>query len=331
MDARVLKMDVVVAWEAGFTPQKAQPSVDSSGGWRQDFQRKSISWTFSAVARIKIGKSANFANKMFQYVFCKRLQSLVPGTLLDGYDIPQFNLKLDSGPISGRILHINGGHQHSLSLLSSKLREGIYDGILFEAYVQRLEYYPDRALFNSYFPAPAPPEKFGSDVLLINVRGKEIFGNLHADYGPVPVSYFLQLADEFKLTPVIMGQIGDDPYSDALRQAFKGCRFLGHVSPLQDFQTVRHAKNIVIGVSTFGWLSAWLSDTAENIYVPVKGLFNPVQRPDVNLLPTQDSRYHFYEFPTDRWHATTEQMDQLLKGKTTFPKRGSAKIRAMIR
>jgi hypothetical protein len=258
------------------------------------------------VTRIKIGKGGNLANKMFQYVFCRKLESLVPNAVLDGYDIPQFGLTSIDEPLPGRILHIDGGHQYSLTTLSYKLKEGIYDGILFEGYVQRLEYYPSREVFNLTFLAPPPPEQFSSDVLLINVRGREILGNLHPDYGPVPVSYFVQIAEESKLTPVIMGQIGDDPYSEALKKAFRGCRFLRHTSAVQDFQTVRHATNIAISVSTFSWLSAWLSNTAQNIYMPVKGFLHPAQRPDVDLLPTQDERYHFYEFPVGHWHATKE-------------------------
>ncbi|MCG2643811.1 MULTISPECIES: hypothetical protein [Bradyrhizobium] len=291
-----------------------------------------ISGQNRTVAKIKIGKGGNLANKMFQYAYCRRLQELVPQSALVGYNIPEFDLvRPDDTPLRDRTLHIEGGHQHSVASIAYKLRERIYDDVLFEGYVQRLEYYPDREQFGSFFRGEAPAEMFGPDVLLINVRGREVLRNMHPDYGPTPVSYFEQIANETKLTPVIMGQIGDDPYSDALKRTFRGCRFLEHRSALGDFQTVRHATNIAISVSTFSWLAAWLSNTAQNIHLPVKGFLHPQQRPDVDLLPTRDERYHFYEFRIEHWHATVEQMDNLICKSQDFRKIASSTVRAMIR
>lgn len=52
-----------------------------------------------------------------------------------------------------------------------------------------------------------------------------------------------------------------------------------------------------IGVSTYSWVASWLSESLENIYLAVSGLFNPMQKPSVDLLPFWDTRYKFFLFP----------------------------------
>jgi hypothetical protein len=63
-----------------------------------------------------------------------------------------------------------------------------------------------------------------------------------------------------------------------------------------DFDMIRQASNIAVGVSTFVWLAAWLSH-ADNIFMTVSGLLNPMQAIRNDLLPLGDARYHFWLFP----------------------------------
>jgi hypothetical protein len=67
---------------------------------------------------------------------------------------------------------------------------------------------------------------------------------------------------------------------------------------MYDFALMRAARHLVVSVSTFSWLAAWLSH-AETITIPLTGFYNPAQRPDVNLLPLDDPRYRFYLFPVN--------------------------------
>ncbi|MDB5557184.1 MAG: hypothetical protein JWQ36_118, partial [Enterovirga sp.] len=68
------------------------------------------------------------------------------------------------------------------------------------------------------------------------------------------------------------------------------------LGPVGDFATVRRARNIVVSVSTFAWLAAWLSE-ATRIHLPVYGIFNPEQFRQIDLLPLADQRYIYYRFP----------------------------------
>ena len=55
------------------------------------------------------------------------------------------------------------------------------------------------------------------------------------------------------------------------------------------------------------------------MHLPVLGIFNPRQRPDVDLLPWSDKRYVFYDFPVRSWMATEEQVAQLTANHVFAP------------
>jgi hypothetical protein len=270
------------------------------------------------MIQIKLGSNGRLGNKMFQYMYCRHLQMLLPESRIENLQMPEFNLLSENSSLPGRVLEILDGHKHCMNSISYKLKRGIYDSLFFSGCVQRLEYYPSRDFCSGLFTSNCVIDSTLIDTgnLLINVRGAEILQSLHGDYGPVPVDFYSQVAEKTKLTPVIMGQIGDDFYSDEIRKRFAGCHFVPSKSALEDFQLMRNAKNICLSVSTFAWLAAWLSTTAQNIHMPISGLYNPKQRPDIDLLPAYDERYIFYEFPVERWQASERQrIDLVAQGK----------------
>ena len=84
-----------------------------------------------------------------------------------------------------------------------------------------------------------------------------------------------------------------------MRKRFPNAPFISSRGPLEDFAAIRNARNIVISVSTFSWLAAWLSE-AEQIFVPMLGFLNPNHfhaNKIIDLLPTDDARYRFFLFP----------------------------------
>ena len=98
------------------------------------------------------------------------------------------------------------------------------------------------------------------------------------------------------LNPVFVGQLGDSEYVRQLRQRFPGAQFIDSQGPRADFDLIRSAKNIVVAISTFSWLAAWLSQ-AKTIILPVSGFYNPAHHREVDLLPVDDIRYRFFLFP----------------------------------
>lgn len=281
---------------------------------------------------IMIGKAGNVANRMFRYMYCRNLQNILAGSALYGYQIPEFGLT--SGPleIEGRPLKIADGHIHNMASIAYKLRNRIYDGLIFNGYVQRLEYYPNRDICADYFMQRPEIDRthLGPSHITLNIRGAEILGDLHPDYAPVPISFYEQIVGATGLSPVIMGQLGDDAYSHEIRRRFSGCIFLESKSAAHDFEIIRSSTNIVPSVSSFSWLAAWLSTTAQSIHLPMRGFMNPRQRPDIDLLPISDGRYRFYDFPVLKWGGTDGDVASLLARDGDIAEIDAHKVRDLI-
>lgn len=254
-------------------------------------------------------------NQIFQYLFARTLQSLVPGSRVSNYAVPMLGLvdPESSKPVSGRSLEIDAGHDVNLTRLAYLMNSDIVDALTLRLYGMRMEYLPDPHVARKLLGLEDAMElSCGDDSLLIPVRAEDLFTGRHTDYVPLPISYYRKIIDQHGLKPVFMGQLGSSLYCDGLRSAFPHAEFRAPASPLDDFRTMMAAPNIAIAVSSFAWLAAWLSPNAIKILLPVYGLFNPAQRPDVDLLPHDDLRYQFYEMPEMKWSATSAQIRRLL-------------------
>lgn len=280
------------------------------------------------MINIKIVHNGNMANKMFQYMYTRKLQEMIGESYLFGFEFPMFGLNSADNHLPGRLLHIKDGHRHCLSSLAYLLNNKSYDSLLFGGYVQRMEYYNSAMLCNILFPPRVEIDNswLGDSFITINVRGGEILRNMHRDYGPVPVNFFEQVANRTKLEPVLMGQIGNDSYSKQILNVFSGCKIIPSISPGHDFEILRNSSNIAMSVSSFSWLGSWLSFNAQSIHMPVSGFLNPRQRPDINLVPVNDKRYTFYHFPVQHWIASQDQIDSLFSNDYKYDEITKSKI-----
>jgi hypothetical protein len=270
---------------------------------------------------IQIIRIGNLGNQMFQYMFAPSLQMRVPGSVVFGYKLDQFRaFSPDHTEIKGVIKKLTG-HDVDIDRIAYMLNAGIIDGVKCAGFFNRMNYYDThRDIFAAMFNSSVSEfEVFGEKHLVINIRAGEIMRNVHPDYTPLPFHFYAKLIEDTGLEPVFMGQIDGSDYVNRLRAKFPSATFLESQGPEKDFETLRRSKNIVVAVSTFSWLAAWFSE-AENIYFPISGFFNPQQRPDIDLLPVNDPRYHFYKFPPKKWTASKAEVDQLFSGTATFSK-----------
>jgi hypothetical protein len=248
---------------------------------------------------LKINPVGNLGNQMFQLMLAHSLAEHIPNLTIVGYDMPEWGLTAPVIPIQFRgSLNLKGQYVHFDALVAVFKRQWV-KAIEMSALGFRMAHYLPRRYYQDLFRSQTlcPIVKLPDDALLINIRGAEILANVHRDYGPMPIQFYKQLVKATGLTPVFMGQIAQDEYSLELRRGFPGAQFMHSQGAMQDFEIIRSAKNIVVSVSTFSWLAAWLSN-AQTIHFPVRGIFNPLQRPDIDLLPLTDVRYTFYDFPT---------------------------------
>ena len=262
------------------------------------------------MVRIHIIPVGGIGNQMLQLIYAHAIADRLGSACITGYNIPIWGLRAAQDQTAILKTLIVGGHM-DINLTAALVKKFGLQTFRLRDVRFRVEDFPPRervsALFNG---RGAKIPGFGDDYLVIHIRGWDTLYGAHIDYGPLPLSYYRQLIERTGLKPVFMGQLGEDFYSNRLRGHFRNALFIPSREPLIDFETIRNSKNIAISVSTFAWLAAWFSDAA-TIHLPLSGMFNPAQRPDINLLPVADRRYSYYRFPIRHWRMSDADLEAL--------------------
>lgn len=269
---------------------------------------------------------------MAQYLVAMRLRQLVGGDLaITGYNMPEWGLVAPMQSPEGRTLPDLSGNLFDLRQVAAWLKSGKLERIGLSGFGFRREHFPACGEARSLFVSSvAPRESLDDDELLINVRAEDILGRgIHPDYGLLPIEFYRTVVQRTGLKPVFQGQIEDGPYMDGLVKAFPEARVLPSQGAVADFQIIRQAKSIVLSLSSFTWIAAWLSQARE-IHVPVYGFLNPRQRPDIDLLPVGDERYRFYAFPVRRWNGSLSQQNELLRDGPFSRQMPPAEVRRIL-
>lgn len=235
----------------------------------------------------------NMGNRMFQYMSALSIAAMVPSLKIRGYSLPEWGLET---PLSGDRFHEIrlAGSNVPVRKLARLYNEHRVRAVASSALGLRMScLLPANAYRQTFSSSQSSIRGFDSEHLVINIRGAEILHGVHPDYIPLPIPLIARVIEETNLRPVFVGQLGQDKYTDSLHRVFSDALFVSSSGPIRDFETVRRSKHILISVSTFSWLAAWLSN-ASTVHMPVLGLYDPVQRPDIDLLPIGDHRYRFY-------------------------------------
>jgi len=234
---------------------------------------------------------------MFAHVLCAR----VGNAKVAQFSLPMYRQELCSRENTlegGPIMVLPRGHSQDIHGIV-KFMDQDPCTVVIQSISLRVEYY-DRhlKLLRELFPRGGGTQ-YGDDHLVIAVR----LELNHEDYYPLPIRWYEEVVSRTGLKPVFVGEI-DNPlfldYMFQLRQAFPTAIFSSAAPPEHDFDTFRINKNVVCAIGTFSWLATFLSEATENIYLPLAGVFNPLQRPDVNVI-SHDVRYRYTRFPVARW------------------------------
>jgi hypothetical protein len=237
--------------------------------------------------------TGRMANRMFQLMLATELRRRAGLGRIVGLDLPRWGMVSPPVEVLETPVLILKDHAFDLNSAAYLLRSGVAKTVIVEGWGMRLFYYGPPSQYRGLFAATEEGHRSGEDELLIHVRGDDILDLHHRRYRPMPFSFYEWVIAASGLRPVFMGQIGDDDYSAALRRRFPGARFIERQSVIADFTTLRTARHLVLSVSSFAWLAAWLSESLLTIHLPVYGLFDPSDRRTF-LLPLHDARYVFH-------------------------------------
>jgi hypothetical protein len=239
------------------------------------------------------------ANLMIQYMVAIKFTDMVPDCRISNISIPAWGIShapiAPTGPVA-----IEQQEQHiDLPGLADQVRSGQAARIEWTGFGQRMENFLPPERYQAVFVSPFQmPMGYGPEYLVCPVRAEDILHAPNAEYVLTPVEFYRDVIEMTGLKPVFIGQTQANAYMDRIKAAFPGAIFREpQTDLLVDFETIRQSRNVVIGVSTYSWLAAWLSRSVDNIYLAVSGLFNPMQKPHVDLLPFGDDRFKFFLFP----------------------------------
>lgn len=254
------------------------------------------------------------ANHMLQYMVAHSIADRVPNSKIIGYDIPEWGLQDLSKPKrAGKVVKIMIQRFEPEFAAELLAKEGV-KAVKLRTPCSNVEALPPldkaRAMFDD---ADTQAYETGDGDIVIHLRLEDSLAGANKHYGPIPIKFYERVIEASGKKPVFVGQIGDDWYSNALTQRFPDAVFLKGGSVLHDFETLRRAKHVVPAVSTFSWVASWLS-AATTIHFPIYGVLNPLQFPEVDLLPVTDPRYRFYLFPVRHWRGTPDQISEVLEG-----------------
>lgn len=248
---------------------------------------------------IHVRPMGRLGNLMIQYLAATKLARMVPNGVISNVNLPVWRIHHPAVP-RGKEPTMVSDQPESMrldtELAAQVLNAGSIKRLEIATYAQHIDNFPDRDSAAALFVAPETFRGYDERHLVINIRGAEIMDGLAWHYPLLPIGFYADLIEQTGLRPVFMGQLGDDPYCRALRARFADAIFVPSLGPLGDFETIRNSRNVVVSVSTFSWLAAWLSN-ADTVFLPLAGFFSPGQRPDIDLLPLDDPRYRYFFMP----------------------------------
>ena len=274
---------------------------------------------------IYVNYISRFANNIFQYALAHVIRDLVDGEIVfcpdcvirsgATHDRPEETVPIRDIPLykitdstnilarpewSGKFneeekaaLRRTGVHFAEDILTIENGKVGIspaYRGapIILAGYYQNFAYYKGRKQYVADllgrirdFPPPKMP---GANDIVLNFRGTDM------SWAQMPPSFYTRILDGESFDKLWI--VTEDPQHKTVQRLLR--LYSGELfsdSPITDFRFVMSARRIIITVSTFCWMAAWLSD-ADKIYFPLGSPCDLFDRNnDKRLIVTGDPRY----------------------------------------
>jgi hypothetical protein len=162
--------------------------------------------------------------------------------------------------------------------------------IILAGYYQDFRYYKGRKAFVLGLLNLYPLQRYpGEHDIVLNFRGTDLSGV------QMPFSYYRWILDQEQFDRLWI--VTEDPHHETVVR-LSDC-YSGEVlsnGAISDFTFVMSAKKIIMSVSTFCWMAAWLSD-ADKIYFPRGSHYAGFGKDNDRLLIVTDDQRYVYIKP----------------------------------
>jgi hypothetical protein len=274
---------------------------------------------------IYVNYLSRFANNIFQYALAHIIRDLTGGEIFfspscvirsgKSHDLPAEEIRIEDIPLylitdSKNILEkkewsgkFREDEKEALRKTGICFGEDIlkfkkdtllisdsYNGepIILSGYYQDYRYYKGRKSFVSgllrrlsQYPLEITP---GKNDIVLNYRGTDLA------WAQMPLNYYRWILDKEQFDKLWI--VTEDPNHKTVLRLLD--RYPGEVlsnGPINDLKFVMSAKKIIMTVSTFCWMAAWLSD-ADRIYFPLGSPYPLFDKEnDRRLIVIDDHRY----------------------------------------
>jgi hypothetical protein len=274
---------------------------------------------------IYVNYLSRFANNIFQYALAHIIKDLTGGKIFfspscvirsgKSHDLPAEEIRIEDIPL---YLITDSKNILEKKEWSGKFREdekealrktGIYFGedilkfekntllisdsyngepIILSGYYQDYRYYKGRKAFISgllckldQYPLEITP---GNNDIVLNYRGTDLA------WAQMPLNYYRWILDKEQFDKLWI--VTEDPNHETVLRLLD--RYPSEVlsnGPISDLKFVMSAKKIIMTVSTFCWMAAWLSD-ADKIFFPLGSPYPLFDKEnDRRLIVSDDHRY----------------------------------------
>jgi hypothetical protein len=239
------------------------------------------------------------ATRMTDYMVALKFKEVVPNCRISNANIPEWGIYHPPIESLGPVAIVRRDQYIYLQEFARQMQSGQVRRIELSSCGLNMANFLAARSYHSVFVSPYHvPKGYGSEYLVCPVTIGQAENGATLDYPITPVGFYREIVAMTGLIPIFIGQTQPNAYTHRLRAEFPNAFFREpQDNSISDFETIRHSKNVVVSVSTYYWLAAWLSPGVENIYLTVNGLFNRAQKPTVNMLPFGDTRYKFFLFP----------------------------------
>jgi hypothetical protein len=266
--------------------------------------------------KVAIIHEGRFGNKVFQYLVAKQLAELLGESQVAGCHIPELGIRSPAPMGLGRTLMCSGNRLAMEDVLHAVSRSR-FDSVIVSGNVLQYRCLPAVDTARRWLGLESVSEEAETapmDHVVVHVRSGDIVFGAHRDYPPIPPTFYERVIVEAGMPPIFVTEPGDNYYIEHLKRQWPRARFVSNSDPMADFRFLMSARHLAVASSTFGWLAGWLG-RAEIVHLPLIGITNPSQRPDVDLIPIGDCRYRYWLFPEFRFHAKPSEILTLLSGK----------------
>jgi hypothetical protein len=303
-------------------PTSVQRHPRARGGSKQSSGGKTSRRKIAMKKIIYVNYISRFANNIFQYALAHIIRELVDGEIFfsptcvirmgESHDRPAEEIPIEEMPLyqitdsrntlsrrewSGKfrpdekVALRKTGVCFAEDLLEFEGERLVIsdaycgESIILAGYYQDYRYYRGRRDFVSRLLKTPPPTRVPDpDDIVLNFRGTDL------SWAQMPPTYYCWILDKERFEKLWI--VTEDPGHETVTGLLK--RYPGEVrshGAIADFQFVRAARKILMSVSTFCWMAAWLSE-ADRIYFPLGSpypLFEKAE--DRRLIVFDDQRY----------------------------------------